>query len=253
MKQYITVLKALILRDIKSRFLGSAWGYILSLGWPLSHIGLLLIMHGAFGRIQPYGESAAVWYSTGIVPFMAFSYTMRFIVLGVIQNYPLLNFPAVKIVDIIIARVLVEALSVGIVFTVIALSLNASGLSFMPTNSIQAFYAVIMSICLGVSFGIIFAGLARMSTAWNIVSILFVMLLWTISGVFFVPFHLPESIIYIMYFNPLVHIIAMFRSAYFDGFGGDMTDTAYIIKWCIFSLCAALLLERLLRGRILQG
>lgn len=253
MRRYITVLKSLILRDIKSRFLGSSWGYLLSLGWPLSHIGFLLILHGAFGRIQPYGESAAVWYSTGIVPFMAFSYTMRFIILGLIQNYPLLSFPVVKIMDIIIARTIIEIISVFMVFCIISVVLNFVGVSFIPTKPLLAFYAVIMSLSLGISFGIIFAGLARMSAAWNLISILFVMILWAVSGVFFVPFYLPDILIYAMYINPLVHIIALFRSAYFDGFGSELTDIPYVVKWCIFSLCAALFLERLLRGRILQG
>ncbi len=122
---YSHVLRALLLRDIKSRFLGSAWGYLLSIAWPLSHILLLLIIHGVFGRVQPYGDSAAVWYSTGIVPFMAFSYTLRFIVLGLIQNSPLLSFPVVKVTDIVFARALVEIFSVFLVFCILVILLNS--------------------------------------------------------------------------------------------------------------------------------
>ncbi|PTM44267.1 ABC transporter permease [Phreatobacter oligotrophus] len=251
-RNYIHVLQALILRDLKSRFLGSAWGYLLSIGWPLSHIVVLLTVHGVFGRLQPYGESAAVWYSTGIVPFMAFSYTLRFIVLGLVQNTPLLSFPAVRVMDIIFARAIVEIFSVAIVFAIIATALSFAGLSFIPEFPLYAFYALAASFCLGLAFGIIFAGLSKISPAWNIVSMLFIMALWTASGIFFVPNNWPTLFLHILYINPIIHIIDIFRSAYFDGFAQDRADWHYVLHWCLWSLFFALLLERGLRGRMAQ-
>lgn len=250
--EYIYVIRALILRDIKSRFMGSAWGYLISIGWPLSHILLLLIIHGVFGRLQPYGDSAAVWYSTGIVPFMAFSYTLRFVVLGLLQNAPLLSFPAVKVMDILFARALVEVLTVFIVFTVLSIFLELSGSSFIPHQPLRAFYALALSFVLGLSWGIIFACLSKISSAWNIVSLLFVMSLWTASGIFFVPIHFPSILTEILYLNPLIHVVDLFRSAYFDGFAEDRADWNYVIQWSVCSLFAALVLERFLRGRMVQ-
>ena len=84
------VLFGLILRDIKTRFGGSIWGYLISLGWPLSHILIILLINLAMGRLPPYGDSAAIWFSTGIVPFMAFSYMSRFIMMAISTNRPLL-------------------------------------------------------------------------------------------------------------------------------------------------------------------
>lgn len=247
---YISVIRALLLRDIKSRFMGSAWGYLISIGWPLSHIVLLLILHGVFGRLQPYGDSPAVWYSTGIVPFMAFSYTLRFIVLGLIQNAPLLSFSVVKVTDIIFARAIVEVFSVTIVFTVLVICLDFAGSNFIPQRPLLAFYAIVLSFLLGVSFGIIFAGLSRISPAWNVVSILFVMALWTTSGIFFVPTHFPTIIVEILYINPLMHVVDLFRSAYFDGFADNRASWRYVVQWSLGSLFTALSLERILRGRI---
>src|SRR5579863_1714090 len=91
------LLLALMLRDIKTRFGGSEWGFILAIAWPLSHIGVLILFNGAMGRTAPYGESAALWYATGVVPFMAFSYMSRWIMMGIALNKPLLTFPIVKV------------------------------------------------------------------------------------------------------------------------------------------------------------
>lgn len=253
LSRFVVVLKALILRDIKSRFLGSAWGYIISLGWPLSHIGILLVVHGLTGRLQPYGDSAALWYSTGIVPFMAFSYTMRFIVLGLMQNAPLLSFPVVNILDIVAARVIVEILSVFIVFSVITFSLAFFGVSFIPLHPIYAFYAICLGVSLGISVGIIFAVAAKISPVWNIISVFLSMSLWFLSGIFFVPFNLPSVFVALFFLNPMAHVVSIYRSAYYDGYAVEYTDPYYVLTWCILTGFLALILERTLRGRILQG
>lgn len=250
--EYRNVICALVLRDIKSRFLGSAWGYVLSIAWPLSHIAILLIIHSIFGRIQPYGESAAVWYSTGIVPFMAFSYTMRFIVLGLVQNAPLLSFPAVKVKDIIFARAIVEIFSVFLVFSILLVVLEIFGYSFVPQQPLTAFYSLVMSFFLGLSLGILFAVLAKISPGWGIVSVLFSMLLWMTSGIFFVPSNLPNFVVDFMYYNPMLHVVDMFRSAYFDGFSESRIDPRYVMFWCVWSLFVSLTVEWLLRGRLMQ-
>ena len=89
------VIVALMLHDIRSRMGGSAIGFfVMGICWPLSHIVILLIINAGLGRAAPYGESAALWYATGIVPFMAFQYMSRFIMLGIVLKRPLLSFPA---------------------------------------------------------------------------------------------------------------------------------------------------------------
>lgn len=250
---YINVLRALILRDIKSRFLGSAWGYLISLGWPLSHIGILLLIHSTLGRLQPYGDSAAVWYSTGIIPFMAFSYTMRFIILGATQNSPLLSFPVVKFMDIVAARIVVEIFSVAIIFTVVSVGIWIVGSSFVPSDPLKAFYAIAISVCLGTSMGVFFSGPARISNAWGIIAVLISIILWLVSGVLFTPFFLPEPLPTIFFYNPIAQAIALFRASYFSGYADGFIDIPYMLRWCLCSLAIALAVERLLRGRMLQG
>ncbi len=94
---------------------------------------------------------------------MAFSYTLRFVVLGLLQNSPLLSFPAVRVLDIVLARAIVEIFSVSIVFFVLAAALEIMGMSFIPDRPLVAFYALFLSFVLGLSFGIIFGGLSKIS------------------------------------------------------------------------------------------
>jgi capsular polysaccharide transport system permease protein len=79
-----------------------------------------------------------------------------------------------------------------------------------------------------------------------------VVILWITSGVYFVPHALPEPLRYIISFNPVVHGVEWMRSAYYEGYGTSFIDKPYIIGYGAFWLCAGLLLERAVRGRLLQ-
>jgi capsular polysaccharide transport system permease protein len=250
--QYAHVMAALILRDIKGRYFGSAWGYLISLGWPLTHIAILMLINGFLGAMQPYGESTLLWYATGIVPFMAFNYTARFITLGFLQNYPLMNFPIVRPLDILFARVIVEVLSVGIVFFIIFVTLAAFSVDFMPVNLTRAYAAMAICVFDGIGYGIIIALLSRTSQAWGVIGFLLLILLWAISGIFFVPSSLPDMAKEILAYNPIMHVIAYYRSAYYDGYASDWLDVEYAVTFGVIMLFVGLVIERLLRVRLRQ-
>ncbi len=78
------------------------------------------------------------------------------------------------------------------------------------------------------------------------------MALWTSSGIFFVPIYLPSLIVAALYYNPLIHVVDLFRSAYFDGFGEGRAEWNYVITWCVSSLAVSLTFERVMRGRLYQ-
>ncbi|MGL4242965.1 MAG: ABC transporter permease [Beijerinckiaceae bacterium] len=243
---------ALIMRDIKGRYFGNAWGYVISLGWPLTHIAILMVINRYLGAMQPYGDSALLWYATGIVPFMAFNYTARFIMLGFIQNYPLLSFPIIKPLDIIISRIVVEILSVGIVFCMVFVTLSFFSVDFTPVDFVRAFYALSLCVFGGIGYGLILAIMARISGFWGVIGVLFLIVLWAISGIYFVPSSLPSVALEIFAWNPVMHSVSFFRTAYFDGYASDWLDVAFAVKAGFIAIFLALLTERLLRVRLRQ-
>jgi capsular polysaccharide transport system permease protein len=247
------VLVALMLRDIKTRFGGSEWGFLIAIAWPLTHIVALLLINAGAGRVAPYGDSAALWFATGIVPFMAFSYMSRFIMLGIVLNRPMLLFPRVKITDILFARALVEALNAGCVVLILAVIFWAYGIDFMPLDPAQACFALAASVLLGLGVGVINAIIAAAYPLWATGYALFTIFLWFTSGVFYVAGALPEALRYPLSFNPIVHGVEWMRSAYYEGYGGAFLDKAYIIWFALSLLFVGLLLERVVRGKLLQG
>lgn len=246
------ILVAIMLRDIRTRFVGNHFGIVLSIAWPLSHVLILLIINTTMGRLAPYGDSAALWFASGVIPFMAFSYMARFIMLGIMQNKNMLMFPRVKITDILFARAIVEVLSSGLVILTLMLIFWAWGIDFTPINPLQAFLGIGSMMLLGLGFGVIHSIIAAAIPMWATGYALINIILWIVSGVLFVPSALPAAIQYPLSFNPCVHGIEWVRAAYYEGYGG-LLDKSYLIGFGIVTLCAGLLLERLVRGRLLQS
>ena len=188
------VLVAVMLRDIKTRFFGNEFGFLIAIGWPLSHILILLLINAAVGRVVPYGDSAALWFATGVVPFMAFSYMSRFIMLGIVHNRSLLIFPRVKITDILLARAIVELLSAGLVIIILVIIFWAYGINFTPNDPCPGMFRVGSIHAFRIGYW--------SNKRYHCSSVpdvghrlpLIILFLWLTSGVFFVAHALPESL-----------------------------------------------------------
>jgi capsular polysaccharide transport system permease protein len=244
------VLHALMLRDIHTRF-GSAFGFLLVIAWPLTHIVALVAINVLAGRVAPYGDNAALWFATGIVPFMCFSYMSRFTMMGIALNKPLLSFPAITITDILFARALVELLNASLVIIIVAIIFYFLGIDFAPANTQQAAYAILASILLGLGFGVINGIVAAMIPFWITVYNLSMIVMWIGSGVLFVPDALPAQLRDALALQPWLQIVEWMRSAYFEGYGVEILNKSYVLAWGGATLFLGLAFERVFRGRML--
>jgi capsular polysaccharide transport system permease protein len=247
------ILLALMLRDVRTRFFNSAWGFLVAIAWPLSHILLLLLIYFYLGRAAPYGDSVALWFATGIVPYICFSYMSRFIMMGVIVNKSLLSYPVLKFTDIVFAKAIVEILSAGLVIIILICIFWAFDIDFMPIDPIEASYALFASALLGLGIGIVSAIIATLVPLWAVAFNLAQILLWMLSGVIFVPDALPEQAKVILAYNPLLQCVEWLRSSYYEGYGTGIIDKPYVLLWGVVSLFLGLGIERLIRGQLLMG
>ena len=77
--------------------------------------------------------------------------------------------------------------------------------------------------------------------------------MWMASGVILVPDELPETARYWLSFNPALIGVEWMRSAFYDGYGlGELLDKRYMLGFAVTTLFVGLLMERAMRGRILQ-
>jgi capsular polysaccharide transport system permease protein len=246
------ILLALMLRDMKTRFFGNEFGFLLAVAWPLSHILILLLINAGLGRAAPYGDSPALWFATGIIPFMAFNYMARFIMMGVALNRQLLSLPVVKVTDILFARALVEALNAGLVILIVFVIFWALGIDFMPVDIVQASLALLAMMLLGLGLGVVNAIIAAAFPFWITGFALCTILAWLSSGILFVPDALPEAARMPLSYLPWLQGVEWMRSAYYEGYGGDILDKTYLVSFGVVSLFLGLVTERLVRGKLMQ-
>lgn len=247
------VVGALILRDMRTRFGRSFFGYVIIVGWPLSHLLILMTIFMITQRIAPIGTSLPVFVGTGILPYILCLYPSRQIMTCLVQNQPLLYFPIVKTTDVVLARGILEIITAFWVAALFAVLLYVFGVDITPLHYQEALQAVIATIWFGFSYGFLGAILFKLVRAWMAPHILILIVMYVLSGVFFIPTNLPQQVQDIVWYNPLLHSVEWLRSAYYDDYGYGMLDRGYVIGVATLLFVLGLIVDRMWRGRLLTG
>jgi capsular polysaccharide transport system permease protein len=225
------ILKALMLRDIRTRFFGHGLGYLIAVAWPLAHIAVLLLIYSFLGRVAPYGSSMTLYFATGLAPTMAFIYASRWIMLSAATNKPLLAFPIVKITDILFARGILEILSSALMAIILLATLAAFGIDVRPASAPQAVEAMCAALLLGLGIGFVNALIALLFPLWVTAYALIIIVIWMCSGVLFVPDALPEIGRQIVSWNPVLHAVEWMRVAYYGSYSSRTLDKTYLLAF----------------------
>jgi len=247
------VFLAVILRNMRTRFFGHGLGYLVAVAWPVAHILLLLVIFTFTHRAAPVGESMVLFAATGAVPFQCFSYLARFMMMSMMSIKPLLSFPEVKLMDVILASALQETLACCGVMMVMVLLGWAFGIPIWPHDIGEAAGALGAAILLGIGFGVLNSVISMMFQLWNFVYVLLSIGMWASSGVAFVALAVPEPFRTYLCYNPTFHIVEWMRDAYYEGYGEHLLSREYLLGFGLATLVLGLLLERLTRARILAA
>lgn len=247
LKDYVSVLHALVLHDIKSRFFGTGLGQILMIVWPFVHILVLLAIYTLTGRQVPYGPSLVLYSCTGVLPFIIFSYMSRWIVFSALTNRSFLQYPIIKPLDLLIARGILELVSSLIVTILLIAFIVALGVDPWPADSVQAAYALGAAVLFSFAMGVFNGAITLAVPLWSTVYILFIILAYVSSGILFVTSNLPESIRVPLSYNPLLQCVEWMRMAYYSDYPTTALDRAYVLQFSLITLALGLILERAIR------
>jgi capsular polysaccharide transport system permease protein len=246
------VIGALVLRDMRTRFGRSFFGYVIIVGWPLAHLLALMTIYLLVRRVVPIGTNAAVFLGTGILPYILCLYPARMISMSIVQNQPLLYFPVVKTIDVIAARGVLEIITAFWVVAIFCAILFIFGVDIVPVYPEQALLAIFATIYLSFSIGFFSAVMYAAFRAWMVVLIIALIVMYVTSGALFLPTMLPPRIREYLYWNPLFHSVEWLRSAYYDGYGYGMLDRGYLLGVATVMLFLGIVLERAIRGALVR-
>ena len=247
------VMRAVMLRDMRTRFFDHGLGFLLVSIWPLAHMAILLIIYSSTGRQAPYGEGLNVFFATGLIPTLLFMYVSRFMSLSLILNRPLMAFPAVHVTDILFARAILEAIAAAITLLMMFIILIVSGDDPRPIDTVQAVLCYLSTLLLAVGVGSLAGVIVMFMPFFATIYALSMVVVYISSGTLFVTAALPERVADALAWNPVTQAVEWMRTAYFETYPDRLIDKTYLVSVGLGCLCLGLLLERLLRRTMIES
>lgn len=248
------VILALMLRDMRTRFGGSFLSFAVAIAWPLSHLALIVITFTAVNRMLPFGTDSVVYIASGALPYILCMYPARLSSNVFMVNRTLLQFPLVRPIHIILARVTLEALSACIVCIIFSLTLWMLDVDIMPADPTLALTSLYASVLLGMCLGVAMTVTTGMfGIVGHLIFIGITIVLYLSAGVMVPVPPGNETLEYIRSFNPMYHLVQWTRAAYYeDAYAVIPLDRFYVVAFSITVLALGLLGERLFRGKIMK-
>jgi capsular polysaccharide transport system permease protein len=244
---------AILLRDIRSRAGPYYTGFLMILLMPLAHLLVVMIVFRLLGRLAPQGTDQIVYFGISILPFVIFAYLSRQIVSALAENRPLLYFNRVMILDIFLARGILEAAGSVVVFIIVVCILAVYSTDFSPRDWPGIVFAVAATIYFSFSFGVSNALIARLLPVWYIFFGLTMPVFWIASGIIFFPTAIPDPYDRWLALNPLLQCIEWIRYAYYEDYPDKLLNIPYLITFSTTCLAVSLIGERLARRVLLTN
>ena len=237
--RFMDVTSALMIRDIKSRFVGHGIGYSWAFITPIAWIAVIAFFFSLVGRNPPIHTDIVSFLLTGLLPYVIFRQTITAMMRAARANRYMVLFGSVKFTDVYFATAILEYFNGIIVYLFIFFG---NWLFFSHAEMHDPFLALTglsLAWLLGVSFGRLVAVLSRISKiVARSVPIILRPMFW-LSGIFYTANELPEFIVNFLSFNPLLHTIELMRSGAFSGYESRMSNilvpVVYILVFYILS------------------
>lgn len=242
---------ALVMRQMKVRAGEDKFGYIGEILEPVLIISLLsLAMTFRHDAVPPAGDSYPLFIATGYLPFKAFLFISNDMRKTLGRTSDLLSLPVVQQTDAMVASLLLKSLTTMIVMVVVVLLMNACGYTVVPDDPLELLHAFFWIVVFSFGFGLISSTLMELIPGYKIVHKVITFKLLIVSGVFFLPEMMPPEVRYYLAFNPILHAVAWFRSAFIAGFHSSVLDIGYLVWWSVLMILSGLLLNRVFRARL---
>jgi len=227
----IRIIGALMMREGTTRYGHENLGFFWVMGEPL------VLTVGVMGMWTITG--AGHGHGIGIVPFALTGYALltlwrhltgKFVRL-IRQNAGLLFHRNVRLLDIFLARAMLEILGIGAAFTIAYIPLAMFGLVPVIHDPLVMVGALLLEGWFAFSCGLIIAAVSEISEAVEqfVPPILYITLPFT--GSFYMAAWLPQKWRELILWSPLVNAQEMFRSGIFPVAQETYWSASYLVFW----------------------
>lgn len=240
-----------MIRESRTRYGKSDLGYLWAIVEPLAQ---LLIMWWLFTTIlvrQPaLAASMPVFLVTGILPYNFWQACVKRSATAAQANIPLLTYPQVKVFDVIVSRVLLDAATLLVVTFVFMVGLNllqGEPLSSWIDHPLQGVFSLLGLLYFALGFSVLSSSLARIFPPWSEIFGYLGRPLWFVSGIFFTLESLPIGPRGVAQLNPIAHMLEWIRSANLPGFESTHYSITFVLASSTVALFIGLFIAWLLK------
>lgn len=237
-------IKALFLRELKTRFGKFRLGYLWAVLEPAAHLLILFAIFGyAMHRTMP-GMSFPVFLLNGIIPFFIFSNIANRAIGAIEANQGLFNYRPIKPIDTLIARAILETVIYIMVYVLLMTMLHMLGESFSISNII--FLVLIWTLLVFLSFGVglIFMVIGKTFPETEKFLPIIVKPLYFVSGVMIPLNSIPKELWPYISWNPILHALELTRVAIIPGYVSDGVSLGYLSMCTLITIFIGLALYR---------
>lgn len=227
------VIGALLLREILTRYgrhnIGFLWLFVEPMLFTLGVTALWTAVKATHGSDLPIVAFAISGYSSVLL-----WRNMPTRCIGAITpNLSLMYHRQVKVIDIYIARLLLEAAGASISFVVLTLFFSFIGWLTLPEDMLKVTIAWLLLAWFGSAFAILMGAMSERSEIieklWHPASYL----LFPLSGAAFIVDALPKGAQDIILLLPMVHGTELLREGYFGSHFKAHYDIFYMVCVCL--------------------
>lgn len=219
---------AMILREMATSYGRSPGGYLWAILEPAAGVLLLTLLFSLAFRSPPLGQNFAIFYASGIVPFMAFSDISSKMATSLKYSKQLLAYPRVTFMDALLGRFilnfLTQLLVSYVIFTGILLLYETRATLDFPGIGLAYAMMAVLSFGIGTLNCFLFLSFPLWERAWSIIT----RPLAIVSGIIFLIDPIPEPYRSYLWYNPLVHIVGEMRKSFYISYSGDYVSPAYV-------------------------
>ena len=244
---------AMMLREMATTHGRAPGGYAWAVLQPVAVIALLSVVFSAVFTAPPLGDSFPLFFASAYLPYMLFQEIGSKLSRAVPFSRPLLAYPAVSFVDVILARFALNLLTHAVVFALVVggiLTLLDPRAEPDPAGMATA---LAMAAALALGVGTLNCYLTLAFPVWDRVWTIATRPLFVVSGIFFLYEDVPAGLREVLWYNPLIHVTGEMRAALYAPYDAAYAVPLYVCGIAAITFTAGLALLRRSYGDLLHG
>lgn len=230
---WLRLIRAIMQRELRSRYTGDKVGYAWSLLIPLMWILLIWAFFQMFRRPVPIDTDAGSFIFTGVIPYVSFRFTLSAVMRSKLTYHNLFIMPRVSPEIVCFSVALLEVANAFFIYGIV---LTGNWVFYGPLEISQPSMII---------FGLFLACLLGSTLAYMVVSLIpnvrfalramqiVVRPIFYLSGVFYIVAELPNNLQEWLWFNPLIHAVEIVRTGAFGDFGSRVTQAWLPLLYCV--------------------